>query len=37
VSALLLWFTNFLIGLQVDGDAEQMGLDVHQHREHLGT
>jgi ammonium transporter, Amt family len=37
VSALLLWFTNFLIGLRVDDDAEQMGLDIHQHREHLGT
>jgi ammonium transporter, Amt family len=37
VSALLLWFTNFLIGLRVDGDAEQVGLDISQHREHLGT
>jgi ammonium transporter, Amt family len=36
-SALLLWFTNFLIGLRVDSDAEQMGLDVSQHREHLGA
>jgi ammonium transporter, Amt family len=37
VSAVLLWLTNFLIGLRVDNDAEQMGLDVSQHREHLGT
>jgi ammonium transporter, Amt family len=36
-SAVLLWFTNFLIGLRVDNDAEQMGLDVSQHREHLGA
>jgi ammonia channel protein AmtB len=37
VSAVLLWLTNFLIGLRVDNDAEQMGLDVSQHREHMGT
>jgi ammonium transporter, Amt family len=37
VSALLLGFTKFMIGLRVDGDAEQMGLDISQHREHLGT
>lgn len=37
VSALLLGFTNFLIGLRVDDDAEQMGLDISQHREHMGA
>lgn len=37
VSALLLGFTNFLIGLRVDHDTEQTGLDISQHREHMGT
>ncbi|HEY0201716.1 MAG TPA: ammonium transporter [Burkholderiaceae bacterium] len=35
-TALLLWVTHLLVGLRVDESAEHDGLDVAQHREHLG-
>ncbi|MDD2926901.1 ammonium transporter [Rhodoferax sp.] len=36
-SALLLWFTQVLVGLRVDEGAEDSGLDLSLHREQLGT
>lgn len=36
-TAALLWLVKLLVGLRVDEDAERMGLDVAQHREHLGA
>ncbi len=35
-TALLLWITNLVVGLRVDEQSEQTGLDIAQHREHLG-
>ncbi|MBT9511878.1 MAG: ammonium transporter [Acidovorax sp.] len=35
-TAALLWLINFAMGLRVDEQAEQTGLDIAQHREHLG-
>lgn len=35
-TALLLWITNLVVGLRVDEHSEQTGLDIAQHREHLG-
>jgi Amt family ammonium transporter len=35
-TALLLWITNFIIGVRVDEQSEQTGLDIAQHRERLG-
>jgi Amt family ammonium transporter len=35
-TALLLWITNFVVGLRVDEQSEQAGLDIAQHRERLG-
>ena len=37
MSAALLWFTNLLVGLRVEDGAEVTGLDITQHREHMGT
>nr|WP_237219204.1 ammonium transporter [Rhodoferax aquaticus] len=37
MSAVLLWLTKFIIGMRVDDSAEVLGLDVSQHREHMGT
>ncbi len=37
MSAAVLWFTNLMVGLRVDDSAEATGLDVAQHREHMGT
>ncbi len=37
MSALLLWITKVLVGLRVDDSAEVNGLDIDQHREHMGT
>jgi Amt family ammonium transporter len=37
MSAAVLWFTNVMVGLRVDDGAEATGLDVAQHREHMGT
>jgi Amt family ammonium transporter len=37
MSAALLWFTKLLVGLRVDDGSELTGLDVTQHREHMGT
>ena len=36
VTAALLWITNFAMGLRVDEQSEQTGLDIAQHRERLG-
>ena len=35
-TAALLWITNFAMGLRVDVQSEQTGLDIAQHRERLG-
>ncbi len=35
-TAVLLWLVNFAMGLRVDEQSEQTGLDIAQHREHLG-
>lgn len=35
-TALLLWITNLVLGLRVDEQSEQVGLDIAQHRERLG-
>lgn len=37
VTALLLWMVKLVVGLRVDEDAERTGLDVSQHREHVGA
>lgn len=36
VTAVLLWGVNFAMGLRVDEQSEQTGLDIAQHRERLG-
>ena len=36
VTAALLWVINFAMGLRVDVQSEQTGLDIAQHRERLG-
>ena len=36
VTGVLLWITNFVVGLRVDEQSEQAGLDIAQHRERLG-
>ena len=36
VTAVLLWITNFVVGLRVDEQSEQAGLDIAQHRERIG-
>ena len=36
VTAVLLWITHFVVGLRVDAQSEQTGLDIAQHRERLG-
>ena len=36
VTAALLWAVNFAMGLRVDEQSEQTGLDIAQHRERLG-
>lgn len=36
-TAALLWMVKVVVGLRVDEDAERSGLDVAQHREHLGA
>ena len=35
-TAVLLWITDRIVGLRVDEASEQHGLDVAQHREHVG-
>ncbi len=37
MSAVLLWVTKVIVGLRVDDASEVTGLDVTQHREHMGT
>jgi Amt family ammonium transporter len=37
MSWALLWVTKVIVGLRVDDNAELVGLDVSQHREHMGT
>nr|WP_315491220.1 ammonium transporter [uncultured Rhodoferax sp.] len=37
MSAALLWFTKLMVGLRVEEGAEVTGLDITQHREHMGT
>lgn len=37
VTAALLWVINFAMGLRVDEQSEQTGLDIAQHRERLGA
>ena len=36
-TALLFWLVNTLIGLRVDEEAEQVGLDLALHRERVGS
>ena len=36
-TGVLLWITNFVVGLRVDEQSEQAGLDIAQHRERLGS
>jgi Amt family ammonium transporter len=36
MSWALLWLTKVIVGLRVDDNAELVGLDVSQHREHIG-
>ena len=35
MTAVLLLVTRFIVGLRVDEDAEQRGLDISQHRERI--
>jgi Amt family ammonium transporter len=37
MSAAVLWFTKLMVGLRVDDGSEVTGLDITQHREHMGT
>lgn len=37
MSAALLWVTKVIVGLRVDDGSEVTGLDITQHREHMGT
>lgn len=37
MSAAVLWFTKLVVGLRVEDGAETTGLDITQHREHMGT
>ena len=37
MSAAVLWFAKLMVGLRVDDSSEVTGLDITQHREHLGT
>jgi Amt family ammonium transporter len=37
MSAVLLWVTKAIVGLRVDDGSEVTGLDITQHREHMGT
>jgi Amt family ammonium transporter len=37
MTALLLWLTILIVGLRVDEQSEQVGLDISQHRERMGT
>ncbi|APW44655.1 ammonia channel protein [Rhodoferax saidenbachensis] len=37
MSVLLLWVTKLIVGLRVDDAAELAGLDISQHREHMGN
>jgi Amt family ammonium transporter len=37
MSGVLLWVTKVIVGLRVDENSELTGLDVSQHREHLGS
>ena len=36
-TAIVLFVVHILVGLRVDPDSEQLGLDLAQHREHLGA
>src|SRR5450830_1138845 len=37
MSLLLMWVTKLIVGLRVDEQSEIIGLDISQHREHMGT
>jgi Amt family ammonium transporter len=37
MSVLLLWVTKVIVGLRVDEQSEITGLDISQHREHMGA
>jgi len=37
MSWLLLWFTRWLVGMRVDANTEQIGLDISLRREQLGN
>jgi len=37
MSLLLMWVTKMIIGLRVDEQSEIVGLDISQHREHMGN
>jgi Amt family ammonium transporter len=36
MSWVLLWVTKVIVGLRVDAQSELEGLDISQHREHMG-
>ncbi|MGJ7554523.1 ammonium transporter [Variovorax sp. RB2P76] len=36
-TAVVLWLVHVLVGLRVDADSELLGLDLAQHKEHLGS
>jgi Amt family ammonium transporter len=36
-TAVLLYLTKFIVGMRVEEGAEVLGLDVAQHREHMGS
>ncbi|MBB4223227.1 ammonium transporter [Variovorax sp. 375MFSha3.1] len=36
-TAVVLFLVHVIVGLRVDADSEQLGLDLAQHREHLGS
>lgn len=36
-TCVLMWLTDRLVGVRVDAQAEQQGLDISEHREHVGA
>ena len=36
-TCVLMWLTDRLVGVRVDAQAQQQGLDISEHREHVGT
>jgi len=37
MALLLMWVTKVIVGLRVDEQSEIVGLDISQHREHMGN